>query len=256
MRVERRLRSELSQVGFLSFAPTILARSRDNLHAVDTDPRPGLDSAGKTLTDYPRPSLAVDTAALAVNPDHVLCVLLVRPTGGHNNGPWELPGTLLHPEETLAQAALRALADKASVNGRAPSQLHVLDDPHRDDRGWVLSVAHLDVIPWAHIATLQRPPEAVQLTPITEAHRLAYDHHRIVTMAAERLRTEYAATPDPRHILDEPFTLLQLQRLHEAINDQPLPKDSFRRSMQPHLKPTGHVHTGVVGKPARLFTRT
>lgn len=212
------------------------------------------DTSGRALTEYPRPSVAVDTAVLTVSPDNELSALLVRRAGAHMRGAWQLPGTFLHPGETLAQAALRALADKAGVTGLAPVQLAVFDDPDRDDRGWVLSVAHLDVVPWHRLAPAVCPPERLaHLTPVNQASDLAFDHDRILDMAVARLRTEYEPVPDPRRMLDEPFTLLQLQRLHEAIAGTALVKDSFRRKMEQRLQPTGEVHGGVVGKPARLF---
>ena len=40
----------------------------------------------------------------------------------------------------------RCLREKAGVEGTRPRQLHVFDKPDRDDRGWVLSVAHMDVV--------------------------------------------------------------------------------------------------------------
>ena len=57
-----------------------------------------------------------------------------------------LPGTFLRVGETLADAVDRSLRKKANVRGLRPRQLHVFDDPHRDYRGWVLSVAHVDVV--------------------------------------------------------------------------------------------------------------
>lgn len=248
---------------------------------------PYRDSAGKTLADYPRPSVAADTAVLTVSPEQVLSVLLVRRTGQHRHGACQLPGTFLHPGETLAQAALRALAEKAGVPGLHPVQLAVLDDPARDDRGWVLSVAHLDVVPWDRVAHLRRAgaqgvrhaapgqvgqpsvdarqPEptgvdattqpVVRLSAVADAHDLAFDHDHILALAVERVRLEYSMNPDPRELLAEPFTLLQLQRLHEAIAGCPMLKDTFRRRMERQLEPTGDVLAGVVGKPAKLYVR-
>lgn len=212
------------------------------------------DTSGKALTDYPRPSVAVDTAVLSVSPDYQLCVLLVRRAGTHKHGAWQLPGTFLHPGETLGRAALRALSDKAGVTGLAPVQLAVFDDPDRDDRGWVLSAAHLDVVPWDRVAGLGgAAADGVHVTPVSHSRGLAFDHDRIVDLAVEHLRTEYQQSPDPRRLLGDPFTLLQLQRLHEAVAGEPRRKDSFRRLMEPKLEPTGGVLEGVVGKPARLF---
>lgn len=225
-----------------------LARNRDNHDE-------GLlrDATGRSLVDYPRPSVAVDTAVLTVPADGRLSVVLVRPRPGDESsaqGRQRLPGTFLHVGERLADAVLRSLRDKSGVTGLDPSQLHVFDEPDRDDRGWVLSVAHLVAVP-AH--SLAIDPALAELTPIASIDRLAYRHEAIVELAVSRLRAEYATTPDPRRLLDEPFTLRELQTLHEAIAGQGLPRDTFRRAMEPHLQATGASRRGTVGKPARLF---
>src|SRR3954453_16352008 len=95
------------------------------------------DTRGRKLTDYPQPSVAVDTAVLTLDPERGLVLLEVRRPAGKG---WALPGTFLHEGETLADAVDRSLRDKANVRGLHPRQLHVFDDPMRDDRGWVLSV--------------------------------------------------------------------------------------------------------------------
>src|SRR5688500_10882260 len=100
------------------------------------------DSSGRTLEDYPRPSVAVDTAVLSIGLSCGLDVLLVRRDSAQRREAWALPGTFLHKGERLADAVLRSLAEKAGLRGTTPRQLHVFDDPGRDDRGWVLSVAH------------------------------------------------------------------------------------------------------------------
>lgn len=214
------------------------------------------DGAGKALTDYPRPSVAVDTALLTV-PDgsRGLGVLVVRRSGSYEGGAWALPGTFLHEGERLADAVLRALAAKAGVRGAAPRQLHVFDDPDRDERGWVLSVAHVDALPWARIAPATGR-EDVRVIPVQDAHGLPFDHDAILAMAVTTLREAYTEHPDPHHLLGaEEFTLYQLRRLHEAVAGRPLPKDTFRRRMQPHLTPTDRLAEGEVGKPARLYVR-
>ena len=58
------------------------------------------DSAGKTLADYPRPSVAVDAALLTVMPDEsCLSVLQVQRTEGADGVPaagWKVSGSLGH----------------------------------------------------------------------------------------------------------------------------------------------------------------
>jgi 8-oxo-dGTP diphosphatase len=205
------------------------------------------DSHNHTLADYPRPSVAVDTAVLTVPADGVLNVLIVRTGDG-----WRLPGTFLHEGERLAVAVFRSLRTKAGITGLSPRQLRVFDDPHRDDRGWVLSVAHLDAVPASRLAIDER---IGRLVPVMDVPALPYGHGEIIELAVATLRADYAGRPDPAGLLAEPFTLRDLQLLHEGVDGGALPRDTFRRTMEPLLRATGETVQGAVGKPARLFLR-
>lgn len=208
---------------------------------------PYRDRTGRTLADYPRPSVAVDTAVLTVSKGQ-LCVLLVQTPDGDER----LPGTFIHPGETLRDAALRALRDKADVEGLAPRQLRVFDDPVRDDRGWVLSVAHADAVR----ADLIRLTERTRLVPVDARPAMPYDHGTIVDHAAQTLRAQYRQRPDPWRLLpptDDGVTVRDLRLLHEAVLGEPLVADTFRRAILPHLESTGERRVGARGKPAELF---
>lgn len=209
-----------------------------------------LRSSGRALTDYPRPSVAVDTAVLTPDPELGLAVLQVRRAQGRG---WALPGTFLHEKETLADAVQRSLADKAGVHGLAPRQLHVFDALGRDDRGWVLSVAHVAVVPADRLST--RFAEATRLVPVDAPGRLVYDHAEIIALAVADVRARYVASPDPDRLLGEQFTLRDLRRVHEAIVGESLQRDTFRRAMEPHLEPTGERVAVGRGRPAELFRR-
>jgi hypothetical protein len=82
---------------------------------------------------------------------------------------------------------------------------------------------------------------------------MPFDHDAIVAHAVDVVRADYREHPDPAALLPEPFTLRQLQQVHEAVLGSPLAKDSFRRRMEPLLDPVGALSAGSVGKPARLF---
>lgn len=201
------------------------------------------DSTGKSLTDYPRPSVAVDVAVLTV--DEVLKVLVVeRPDGSY-----ALPGTFLHPGERLADAATRALRDKAGLTDVVFHQLAMLDDPERDDRGWVLSMAHSAAVPAADI------PADAQLVPVTETADLAFDHADIVRFAVDDLRRRCAAEVDPGGFAGESFTVLDLRTLYEVIYDRSYPKDTFRRHLLHGLEPTGELRREGTGRPAEIYRR-
>ncbi|MGY1601657.1 NUDIX hydrolase [Geodermatophilus sp. SYSU D00815] len=218
------------------------------------------DSSGRSLQDYPRPSVAVDTAVLTVGPDGTLDVLLVRRDSAYRTQAEALPGTFLHAGERLSDAAARALDEKVGLRGSfTPRQLHVFDDLERDDRGWVLSVAHVLVLPFRRIApTLEGRRDDVRLRPAREARGLPFDHDAIVRMAVRRVRALYRDRPDPKGLLPQPFTMRELRRLHAAVAGVPveeLKPDTFRRRMEPQLDGTGRTTERAVGRPATLYRR-
>jgi ADP-ribose pyrophosphatase YjhB (NUDIX family) len=213
------------------------------------------DSSGKTLEDYPRPSAAVDTAVLTVGPNRTLDVLLVQRDDPGGGPAWALPGTFLHPGERLRDAVLRSLDEKAGLRGTRPRQLHVFDDPDRDERGWVLSIAHVDVVPWTTIEPVLAARPGDVLRPVAEATGLPFDHDSIVRRAVSRIRARYRRRPDPEGLLAEPFTMRELRLLHSAVAGEELKPDAFRRLMEPQLHDTGRMQRAI-GRPAALYERS
>jgi 8-oxo-dGTP diphosphatase len=216
---------------------------------------PYRDGAGKTLDDYPRPSVAVDAALLTVVPgQECLSVLQVQRAEGPDGNPpagWGLPGTFLHEGELLLDAVQRCLREKAGVDGTRPRQLHVFDKPDRDDRGWVLSVAHMDVVRPELLSG--RIEEKTRIVPADDLGILPYDHTAIIRQAVQTVRASYELAPDPERLLAEPFTILQLRLMHEAVVGRPFQRDTFRRLMEPQLVGTGRTTAGARGRPAELF---
>jgi 8-oxo-dGTP diphosphatase len=227
--------------------------------------KPYRDATGARLDDYPRPSVAVDTAVLTLAPrtnpargapPHQLSVLLVRRPEGVDGPRWALPGTFLHRGEQLADAVTRSLAQKAGITGGHPAQLAVFDKPDRDERGWVLSVAHLAAIPYTALAdALLADRDLVRLAPVSRPGPLPYDHKAILAAAIKELRRRYADRPDPERLLGTRFTVRELRDVHEAIAGTTLQKDTFRRAMEPHLQGTGTLSTGTIGRPSQRFRR-
>ena len=245
------------------------------------------------LTQFPRPSVAVDTAVLCPVPGRGLHVLLTHP----GDGVWQLPGSILRPQERLAEAVARCLREKARLVDRAPVQLHVFDQPDRDDRGWVISVAHLDVLSAGDVGLARTGDDGVpesgtaesgtaesgddpaeagdgfaeavatdsdhadapvhrrKLVPVHDVDELSSEHQEIVRVAVYRLRALHERTPDPFGLLESEFSLRQLRELHEIVAGESLQADTFRRTMLPLLDPTGQAVSQGRGRPAQTFTR-
>jgi ADP-ribose pyrophosphatase YjhB (NUDIX family) len=247
--------------------------------------------------DFARPSVAVDVAVLTVVPEPQpwLGLLVHRRGGEAYRGRWDIPGGFVRAGETLVDAVLRLLREKSGVRGLQPTQLNVFDDPHRDERGWVMSVAHMDAVPFPRLTAAMTSRDDVQIVPVTEVEgrilvqvpgrhrRLPWDHDEIVTMAVQRLRQRYTDRPDPDGLVlsadvgedqsletgdvgaaeqlpreyawRQHFTLTELRRVHEAVAGHPLQRDSFRRAVEPHLRRTARTSEGRVGRPGTLYLR-
>ena len=217
------------------------------------------------LNKFPKPSVAVDVAVLSViqtEKKMQLVALATLRNSGHAQGSWALPGRILREHETLEQTAIDAVAIKLGIDDVRVNQLRVFDDPKRDPRGWVLSVAHIATIParvakralrQGHVAAILIDAESCTL-PDSQLE-LPFEQIEILHEAVKELRRQYALLPDPGHILDDEFTLLQLREIHEAVHDDEIAPDTFRREMLPNLQATGHRQEGVVGKPPMMYRR-
>ena len=214
------------------------------------------DASGKTLADYPRPSLAVDVALLTVTTDEdgdqQLRVLL-QP---HDDETWSLPGSFVRVGERLLDAVRRTVDGKLGLTVRDPRTLAIFDDPGRDSRGHVVTVAHADLLSPDELAG----GGSWVLTPVERGRarlprrgRLRYDHEQIVAAAVGWAQERYGRRPDPSRLLPEPFTLRELRLLHEAVLGERLQKDSFRRRMNDRLEELPERTSGGLGRPAGLF---
>jgi hypothetical protein len=84
---------------------------------------------------------------------------------------------------------------------------------------------------------------------------MVLDHRRIVATALGRLRGKLKYRPVVFELLPPVFTLLQLQRVVEALGGIRLHKQNFRRLVETAglVEGTGRVDTRTGGRPAELF---
>ena len=100
-----------------------------------------------TTPQLERPVVAVDVVLLSLL-GGTLAVLLHRRAEAPFEGAWALPGVALRSDETLLEAAGRALAEKTGRAAGAWAGLHLeqlvtQDGLYRDPRGRTVSVAYL-----------------------------------------------------------------------------------------------------------------
>jgi 8-oxo-dGTP diphosphatase len=236
---------------------------------------PGLDEeaaflAGYDMTAWPRPSLAVDVAILTVLDDAVH-VLLVERTKPPAKGRWALPGGFVRIDESLAAAVERVLQRETGLRDLYTAQLATFGEVGRDPRGRVVTVAHYALVAAGRIVetvgardacTLARvvPGDAAAGVPLVVRASvgepgLAFDHDRIVAAAVERVRGRIWYAPIAFELVPDEFTLLDLQRVYEAILGRALDKNAFRRRILTSglVAPLGRRREGLRARPAELF---
>lgn len=219
------------------------------------------------LARYPRPNVAVDVAILTVRPGSGTAGLgslavLVQESAADPSGR-ALPGRFLRERQTVATAVADVLRVKAGLNDvrPVPRLLRVFDEPGRDPRGWTLSLAHSLTLAPPHLQEARG--DLVGVTPDGElegGQTLLFDHDLIVTEAAAAMRERYEHSPDPDGLLERPFTMAELRGVHEAVIGERLLKDTFRRRMEPQLRPEtdedGHpTLRSDGGRPAQVYVR-
>ena len=90
--------------------------------------------------NYPRPALTADIVIFQEEEDRKR-VLLIRRGGHPYLGKWALPGGFANEQEPVEQTAQRELQEETGVEGLSLQLVGVYSKPHRDPRGWVVSVA-------------------------------------------------------------------------------------------------------------------
>src|SRR4051794_7151509 len=109
---------------------------------------PDYTPAEYTPSDFPPAAVTVDLVVLTIRNDS-LCALVVRRGEAPFRGRWALPGGFVRPDEDLAAAAARELAEETGLSSRDVhvEQLASYGGPNRDPRMRVVTVAYLALAP-------------------------------------------------------------------------------------------------------------
>ena len=197
--------------------------------------------------------ITVDVVILTLKND-ALQVLLVKRLTEPFKDKWAIPGGYIRLSENLDQAALRILKERTNVDNIYLEQLYTFGDPLRHPNSRVITCAYFalvraedlnvnitDDVCWHKVSTL--PP-------------LAYDHKEIIDYSLKRTRERLEMCPVAYQLLNEKFTLTEMQKAYELIMNKSLDKRNFRKKV---LTTDGLIELDEYTKssskrPARLYT--
>jgi 8-oxo-dGTP diphosphatase len=210
---------------------------------------------------------------------NTLKVLLIKQAPPTENFPEEklqmaVPGDLIYGKDSLDDAANRILKDCTALEGIYLKQFHTFGDPSRvqglKDQEWlrsfranperrVITVSYYSLIKLVDYVPQPDPKShasQAEWVDVYDIPSLAFDHNNIVTEGLKKLREELNTKHIEFELLPEKFTLSQLQKLYEIILDKKFDKRNFRKNIKKldHVIPLDEKQTGVLHKPAQLFT--
>lgn len=177
------------------------------------------------------PWVAVDVVVFTIEAGE-LEALLVKIKRGPCAGQWAFPGGLVGLGESTEEAARRELSEKTGVTDIYLDQLYTFGDPERNPVHRVVSVAYFALIP-RRGAWLRATPKYADMAwrPVNGLPPLAYDHNQMARVALDRLRAKLGYTNIAWSLLEESFTLSELQEVYEVILGTPLDRRNFRKKI-------------------------
>lgn len=185
-----------------------------------------------------------------------LKVLLIKRDNEPFKGKLALPGGFIRENETAQDTVKRILKEKCGVENVYVEQLYTFDDPKRDPRGSVVSIAYYALVPRKELqintsASTQDP----ELDKVIDLPKLAFDHNDVAEYAVKRLRAKLEYTNLAFSLLPENFTMSQLQSTYEVILGRELDKRNFQKKFRSLdiIEPAGGRVEGNPNRPAQLF---
>lgn len=211
------------------------------------------------MAAYPPFAVTVDLVVLTIRDGH-LSVLLVRRGEPPYRDRWALPGGFVRPDEDLAAAAVRELAEETGVTAGHLEQLASYGDPQRDPRMRVVTVAHLALLPDLPSPVAGTDAAGAEIVRVADvpARKLAFDHDRILADGIERARGKLEYTPLATAFCLPEFTIAELRAVYESVWGVPLDPRNFHRKVTGvpgFVEPVGRATVRGQGRPAQLFRR-
>jgi 8-oxo-dGTP diphosphatase len=166
---------------------------------------------------YPRPSLTTDCVIFGFDGLHINILLIQRGAEPFKNK-WAFPGGFVNMDESTEDGAKRELYEETGIKDVFVEQLYTFSDVNRDPRGRVVSVAYFALVRISDYKLIAGDDaSSAKWFKLDDIPSLAFDHDMILRVAHNRLKAKIRYQPIGFELLNEKFTMPELQLLYESI---------------------------------------
>ena len=167
-------------------------------------------------------------------------------------GAWSLTGGFILKDEHTDAAAQRVLKQRTSLEKIFLQQFHVFSDPGRStkkinqqflknigvgvDKSWMferfITIGYYALVDFTKVSpTPDNISSACEWFSIDNLPEMILDHRQIFDEALRALRIQLIFYPVGFNLLEQKFTMPQLQKLYETILDKKLDRRNFQRKI-------------------------
>jgi 8-oxo-dGTP diphosphatase len=218
------------------------ARRKPNINTTPLELRPEFQFA-----------ISVDCVIFGYDED-VLKVLLIKSDLPEFQGQWSLLGDLLHPDEDLDAASYRVLRERTGLENVFLEQVHTFGRVNRHPAGRVVTTAYFSLLN-VKDHQLKQLDNELQWHPLAGLATMAFDHKEILDTCHRTLQKKVQEEPIIFNLLDNKFSLRDLQHLYESVLGVQLDRRNFRKKLFATglLTDLGELEKDVHHRPGRLY---
>ncbi|WP_300602865.1 NUDIX domain-containing protein [Niabella sp.] len=183
-----------------------------------------------------------------------LKVLLIKSDLKEFAGLYSLLGDLVRPDEDLDTASYRVLKERTDLDDVFLQQVHTFGSINRHPSGRVVSTAYYALVN-INNHKLKINNNDLRWHSVKNVHKLAFDHKEILATSLLHLRGQIEEHPVVHNLLDEKFSLRELQEVYEAVLNTPLDRRNFRKkiTLKNWLVDLNEMEDNVSHRPGKLY---
>ncbi|MBI1183252.1 hypothetical protein GC194_03195 [bacterium] len=209
------------------------------------------DPRNHQITDFYGFAISVNCVVFGYREKEML-VLLTR----DNEQCYALPGDSLPPEESFDQAASRIITSLHHNSQIYIDQAMVSGELRHFERGSLLTIAYFSTVYYQTFASADTVQQfALSWHPMQQLPVLPHSHQVLINESFLRLQRRARMQPLGFYLLQNNFTLAQLQHLFETVLEERYDRPNFRRKILASglIESVANKEQNVGHRPARMY---